>query len=142
MYDECIAYISFRILGIGMGATQHQAVQRRSFQSDHYGRVVRGRRRFRFGAESGDKRSVNNNLRYYLYNYLIAKINKFFLKQPFLGLVHQCIAMSGSSTGGWAVHRHGTPQWDMSNIVSFFVVSNSHIFSIYGRIYAMQQGDL
>ncbi|KAI1724105.1 carboxylesterase family domain-containing protein [Ditylenchus destructor] len=31
-------------------------------------------------------------------------------------LVHQCIAMSGSFTSGWAVHRQGTPQWDMANI--------------------------
>ncbi|KAI6182002.1 Hydrolase [Aphelenchoides fujianensis] len=35
------------------------------------------------------------------------------------GLVHQVIALSGSSTAGWAIHRHGLNPWDMSNIADF-----------------------
>jgi carboxylesterase type B len=29
------------------------------------------------------------------------------------GLVHQVIALSGSSTAGWAIHRHGLNLWEM-----------------------------
>ncbi|CAD5228856.1 unnamed protein product [Bursaphelenchus okinawaensis] len=35
------------------------------------------------------------------------------------GLVHQVIALSGSSTAGWAIHRHGMNAWDMNNIADF-----------------------
>ena len=37
------------------------------------------------------------------------------------GLLHQAIAMSGSSTAGWAIHRHGSPHWDMQNIASYLI---------------------
>ena len=36
-----------------------------------------------------------------------------------LGLIHQAIIMSGSSMAGWAIHRHGTPQWSIENLVSY-----------------------
>lgn len=35
------------------------------------------------------------------------------------GLVHQVIALSGSSTAGWAIHRHGVNQWEMENVADY-----------------------
>uniref|UniRef100_A0A7E4V895 COesterase domain-containing protein n=1 Tax=Panagrellus redivivus TaxID=6233 RepID=A0A7E4V895_PANRE len=35
------------------------------------------------------------------------------------GLVHQAIAMSGSATAGWAIHRHGLSSWDMGNVAEY-----------------------
>lgn len=34
-------------------------------------------------------------------------------------MFHQVIAMSGSATAGWAVHRYGPVQWDMFNIAEY-----------------------
>lgn len=34
-------------------------------------------------------------------------------------MFHQVIAMSGSATAGWAIHRYGTAQWDMFNIAEY-----------------------
>uniref|UniRef100_A0A914BVG4 Carboxylesterase type B domain-containing protein n=1 Tax=Acrobeloides nanus TaxID=290746 RepID=A0A914BVG4_9BILA len=53
------------------------------------------------------------------------------------GLVHQAIAMSGSSTAGWAIHRHGNPQWDMANIAEYVrcnkVMSDEDLDDILNR---------
>ncbi|KJH40963.1 Carboxylesterase [Dictyocaulus viviparus] len=35
------------------------------------------------------------------------------------GLAHQAIIMSGSSTAGWAIHRHGVPAWSVENLVRY-----------------------
>ncbi|CAJ0565826.1 unnamed protein product, partial [Mesorhabditis spiculigera] len=34
-------------------------------------------------------------------------------------LLHQAIIMSGSSGAGWALHRHGTPQWSVDHMASY-----------------------
>jgi hypothetical protein len=33
--------------------------------------------------------------------------------------VHQAIIMSGSATAGWAIHRHGVPEWDVVNVAAY-----------------------
>ncbi|KAJ1355018.1 hypothetical protein KIN20_012128 [Parelaphostrongylus tenuis] len=35
------------------------------------------------------------------------------------GLAHRAIIMSGSSTAGWAVHRHGIPAWSVENLAKY-----------------------
>lgn len=35
------------------------------------------------------------------------------------GIVHQAIIMSGSATAGWAIHRHGMPEWDVANVAAY-----------------------
>uniref|UniRef100_A0A914Y6W7 Carboxylesterase type B domain-containing protein n=1 Tax=Panagrolaimus superbus TaxID=310955 RepID=A0A914Y6W7_9BILA len=53
------------------------------------------------------------------------------------GLIHQAIAMSGSSTAGWAINRHGQPHWEMSNIVQYLrcekYISEEDIAQILNR---------
>ncbi|KAI6244222.1 Hydrolase [Aphelenchoides fujianensis] len=53
------------------------------------------------------------------------------------GLVHQVIALSGSSTAGWAIHRHGLNPWDMTNIADFMrcnkLISQQDLTAILNR---------
>ncbi|MFH4980153.1 hypothetical protein AB6A40_006862 [Gnathostoma spinigerum] len=34
-------------------------------------------------------------------------------------LIHRAIALSGSSMAGWAIHRHGTPEWSARNVAKY-----------------------
>ncbi|KHN74908.1 Acetylcholinesterase [Toxocara canis] len=34
-------------------------------------------------------------------------------------MVHQVIALSGSATAGWAIHRHGASSWSAENVAAF-----------------------
>ncbi|KAI6210836.1 Hydrolase [Aphelenchoides besseyi] len=53
------------------------------------------------------------------------------------GLVHQLIALSGSSSAGWAIHRHGLNAWDMSNVADYMrcnkLISQQDLNSILYR---------
>lgn len=37
----------------------------------------------------------------------------------FSDLVHRVIALSGSATAGWAIHRHGTSNWSAENLAAY-----------------------
>lgn len=65
------------------------------------------------------------------------------LSSPCLGLVHQAIIMSGSSMAGWAIHRHGVPQWSVENLVSYLrcekAISEEDASEIVGEEYSQEQ---
>ncbi|VDK76664.1 unnamed protein product [Anisakis simplex] len=34
-------------------------------------------------------------------------------------MVHRVIALSGSSTAGWAIHRYGSSNWEAKNVAAY-----------------------
>ncbi|VDM71097.1 unnamed protein product [Strongylus vulgaris] len=54
-------------------------------------------------------------------------------------LAQQAIIMSGSATAGWAIHRHGTPAWNLENLISYLrcqkLISGDYTYEVIGDEY-------